>query len=107
MSPGRSSFSMSRLYWNPEQPPPTTATRRPEPCRPSRSMVSLTMAAALSVSFTGSGGSDWDWVRGLTLSVWASIATVYSDARRRLGNQATPTIHGQDLGGNERFAGGH
>src|SRR3989440_6647189 len=105
MSPGRSSFSMSRLYWNPEHPPPTTATRRPEPWRPSRSMVSLTMAAALSVSLTAAGGSDWVWVCGLTVSVWVSMSAVYSDARRRLGIQGTPAIHGEDFTGDERFAG--
>src|SRR5438105_3680272 len=67
----------ARLYWNPEHPPPTTATRRPEPCRPSRSMVSLTMAEALSVSLTGAGGSDWVCVGGFRFSVEVSMTAVY------------------------------
>src|SRR2546426_3964285 len=71
MSPGRASLSRSRLYWNPEHPPPTTATRKPDPARFSRSMVSLTMAAALSVSLMGGGGSDWLVVCGFC--VWVSI----------------------------------
>src|SRR5438067_6114313 len=104
MSPARSSFSMSRLYWNPEHAPPTTATRKPEPCRPSRSMVSLTMAAALSVSLSGAGGSDWVWVCGLTVSIWVSMGTVYSDACRSLGIQGAPAVHREDFTSDERFA---
>src|SRR5437870_12009926 len=99
MSPARSSFSMSRLYWNPEHPPPTTATRRPEPCRPSRSRVSLTMAEALSVSLTGAGGSDWVWAGRFTFSVEVSMSAVYLDARQTLGIQRTPAVNRQDLGG--------
>ncbi len=74
MSPARSSFSMSRLYWKPEHPPPTTATRRPEPARFSRSMVSFTMAAALSVSWTAAGASDvvLVWV-AVGVCVWVSM----------------------------------
>src|SRR3989454_11388787 len=105
MSPARSSFSMSRLYWNPEHPPPTTATRRPEPCRPSRSMVSLTMAQALSVSLTAAGGSDWVCVGGFTFSVEVSMSAVYSDAREKLGIQRTPAVNRQDFAGDERLAG--
>src|SRR5436309_5609034 len=101
MSPGRSSFSMSRLYWKPEQPPPTTATRRPEPCRPSRSMVSLTMAAALSVSLTGRGGTDWVCVCG-TVWVWVSMGiTVYADAVERLGIHGTPAVNAEDFARDE------
>src|SRR5881296_1919879 len=37
----------------------TKATSRPEPCRPSRSIFSLTIAVFLSVSFTAAGGSDF------------------------------------------------
>src|SRR5437868_6912491 len=66
MSPARCSFSMSRLYWKPEHPPPTTATRRPEPCRFSRWIVSWTMAAALSLRRTNGGGSLVVWVCGAT-----------------------------------------
>src|SRR2546423_13646209 len=90
MSPARTSFSISRLYWNPEHPPPTTATRRPEPCRPSRSMVSLTMAEALSVSLTGAGGSDWVCVGGVRVSGEGFIAGGYLGARPKLGVQRKP-----------------
>src|SRR3954469_21309578 len=82
MSPGRSSFSMSRLYWKPEHPPPTTATRRPEPARFSRSMVSFTMAAALSVRRTG---VCWDDVWGcVAVWVWVSMVVQYSEKIRTL-----------------------
>src|SRR5947209_5272110 len=75
MSPARSSFSMSRLYWKPEHPPPTTATRRPEPARFSRSIVSRTMAAALSVRRTGVCGCEGvEWL----CSVWVSMGSEYS-----------------------------
>src|SRR5437879_619171 len=73
MSPGRSSFSMSRLYWKPEQPPPTTATRRPEPCRFSRSIVSFTIAAALSERRTNGGGSLVVGVCGATFCVLSIV----------------------------------
>src|SRR5437763_2904862 len=99
MSPGRSSFSMSRLYWKPEHPPPTTATRRPEPCSPSRSMVSLTMAAALSVNRTGVGTSEGFSVCGWT--VWVSMGSVYSDACRRLGIQGPAPVNGEDFARDE------
>src|SRR3954464_11740753 len=76
MSPGRSSFSMSRLYWKPEHPPPTTATRRPDPARFSRSMVSFTMAAALSVRRTGVCGCEEG--DSCLCSVWVSMGCKYS-----------------------------
>src|SRR5258708_33460417 len=103
-SPGRSSFSRSRLYWNPEHPPPTTATRRPEPVKFSRSMVSFTMAAALSVSRTGGSGS-LDVVLGCWVSVWVSIWAVYSDAAVFLGIQRAPAVDGQDVPGDVRLSG--
>src|SRR5919109_3570258 len=83
MSPGRSSFSRSRLYWNPEQPPPTTATRRPEPCRFSRSIVSFTIAAALSVRRTIAGGSLVVVVCGATFCV---LSIVFSSFRKGSGH---------------------
>src|SRR6266851_5488400 len=73
-SPARSSLSMSRLYWKPEQPPPTTATRRPEPARFSRSMVSRTMAAARSVRRTGRCGWEAEDCEVEVSVLWVSMA---------------------------------
>src|SRR4029079_2677490 len=53
--------SKASAYWNPEQPPPRTATRRacsaPFSCSPSSSLI---LVAALSVSAMGSGVSFID-----------------------------------------------
>src|SRR5438270_11400291 len=103
MSPARSSFSMSRLYWKPEQPPPTTATRRPEPARFSRSMVSFTIAAALSDRRTGVG-TAWECVS--VWVVWVSMGiSIAFDARVFLGIHRAPAVYGQNLTSDEWLLG--
>ncbi len=46
-------FSKLMEYWKPEQPPPTTPMRRPAGIGSCVAMISLTLAMAASVRFTG------------------------------------------------------
>src|SRR5450631_50779 len=62
-------FSNDIEYEKPEQPPPTTPTRRPAGTGFCCAMISLTLAMAVGVSITGAFLVSWGLISGLTAVV--------------------------------------